>query len=103
MKDGIKYAGILTVGVTIIGGLMGLALWKSFLVGAYLLSLGIAVLLMIVGSYYLIGTPKRRYDFFFNVENETNEQKKKSYENMIPATLAVWMLIWGFFLESLLH
>jgi len=102
-KQLLKYAVILTVSASIIGGVIALIMGMPFLQGAYLLNFVFSVIAMLVASYYLIGSPKKRYDYFFNTSQESRREEHKNLDNLAPALLAVWLLFVGFFLESLMH
>jgi fructose-specific phosphotransferase system IIC component len=103
MKQVLKYALILSAGASILGGMIALMMGNPFLQGAYLFNLGLAVVAMMIASYYLIGTPKKRYDFFFRTLQKPSKDSPKNIDNLAPALLAVWLLFVGFFLESLMH
>jgi len=94
---------MLAVIASVLGGVIALITGVPFLQGAYVLNLGFAVVAMIIASYYLIGTPKKRYDYFFNGSRKSEKREHKDIDNLAPALLAVWLLFVGFFLESLMH
>jgi hypothetical protein len=99
----LKITAALTAGAVVLGGVIGLILGWGFLAGAYMLTLTAAVMMMLVAIYYMVGSPGKRFDFFTQRRYREDDAKDALSDAIAPIGIAVWLLVFGFFLESLLH
>jgi protein-S-isoprenylcysteine O-methyltransferase Ste14 len=99
----LKIAAALTAGAGIVGGVIGMILGWGFLTGAYILTLAASVVVMLIAIYYMIGSPGKRFDFFTQRRYRETGAKDSLSDAVAPILIAVWLMVFGFFLESLLH
>jgi len=99
----VKLTGVLTLIGLAIGSVLGLVMGKSALYGAYILMLILAVAMMLISMYYLIGPPKKRFDYFVNRHYKDEKHRDGLFDAIGPVIMAVWFMGLGFFIESLMH
>ncbi|MBS7527262.1 hypothetical protein KHM83_11275 [Fusibacter paucivorans] len=99
----LKITAALTAGALALGGVIGLIFGWGFLSGAYVLTLIAAVMMMLVAIYYMVGSPGKRFDFFTQRRYREDDAKDSLSDAIGPIGIAVWLMAFGFFLESLLH
>lgn len=96
-----------SIGFGVVGGLAGLLLGKGFIVGSYMAILGGACVAMLVAAWNLIGSPKKRFEFFTHRKDKEKTDSSEKVEmgtgGMYPTIIAVEMLLIGFVIEALLH
>lgn len=98
-------AGIL-LGVAAAAGLLLSVIYDmEFLKGVYVALFGVGVLMLLYASLMLIGSPKRRFEYYTRMEFRSDSAKPsegKHFEafGILPALLGITAIVLGFVLEA---
>ena len=106
LRSFLKYFGIMVAAAAILGILLGALTKFSVLQGIYGVLFAQGVLCLLYASAMLIGTPRRRFEYYMKMEYDSDNAKPKqakSFESfgVIPGLLGVTAIVLGFFLEAL--
>lgn len=103
-----KWMGI-SLGISVIAGavIAIIAKWPM-IQGIYIVCIVIAILAMIYASLMFIGTPQMRYEYLVKGKMLRKQGKAREVEGMedhgvLPALVAVALVLIGFALEASMH
>lgn len=103
-----KWMGI-ALGVSVLLGILVAVIAKwPIIQGIYVLCFVFAVIAMVYASLMFIGTPQMRYDYLVKGKQLRRQGKASEVEGMedhgvVPALIAIALVLIGFALEASMH
>lgn len=106
LESYLKYLGIILGGSVVLGILAALITELGMLQGIYVVLFVMGVLCLLYASAMLIGTPRKRFEYYMKMDYDSDSAKPKNakaYESfgVLPGLLGVTAIVLGFILEAL--
>ncbi|SCZ76157.1 hypothetical protein [Acidaminobacter hydrogenoformans] len=101
----LKFAGIMLGAATVLGVVVSFLTSLKAIQGIYVVLFIVGVACLMYASAMLVGTPKRRFEYYMKMDfNSDNAKPKnaKTYESfgIMPGLLGITAIVLGFLLEA---
>lgn len=103
-----RWTGIALIAALVIGSLTALIFKWPLLQGIYVMCFVFSIFAMIYASMMFVGTPQMRYDYLvrgrmLRKQGKGHEVEAMEDKGLLPALLAVTLMILGFAIEAAMH
>ncbi|MZQ96140.1 MAG: hypothetical protein GT601_00455 [Acidaminobacter sp.] len=106
LQSYLKFTGIMLGASVVLGILAALLTELKLLQGIYVVLFAVGVLCLLYASAMLVGTPRKRFEYYMKMEYDSDSAKPKNaktYESfgVLPGLLGITAIVFGFLLEAL--